>query len=204
MDIENRCCKVEEVEPIKDLLNDAQVYKAAHSKILPETKSNFVVVNTFLFQIHKSAHTHTHTHTHPHTHTQVSSRSSLIDPVPHSQGEGLNAPPADCPQSSVHTEGYSGDTSTALASDTTLQQNGYLDRGPVQADVLSSSDVRDSLSPVGSGLDGYSLSNLHTISPSHLHTLTPSHSHTLSILHLIQSCQLITIPPTQVPLKPVL
>ena len=73
-------------------------------------------------------------------------------------------------------EGYPGNTSTALASDTTLQQNGYLDQGPVQADVLSSSDVRDSLSPVGSGLDGYSLSNLHTTSPSHLHTLTPSHS----------------------------
>ena len=63
---------------------------------------------------------------------------------------------------SVHTEGRHGDTSTALASG--------------EADVLSSSDVRDSLSPVGSGLDGYSLSNLYAHSPSHLHTLTPPRS----------------------------
>ena len=85
------------------------------------------------------------------------------------------------PQNGSQSQAGSPDSAT-LSSDSAHQQNGYLGQSPTQTDALSPSSVGDTLSPLGSGMDGYSLSNSLALPPSH--SLTSPPDSVVSIDHL--------------------
>lgn len=183
MDSENRCRKEEGAAPIIGSLKEAQVCMSLIDSVLhgrevglstlPGKVKRVLTENTaddFVIQRNKKYGWPIPANLQERAKVLEQMASNIKENGRPDQAVAMSATDSAPPQQNdLHTAFVS-----ALPSNQINQQDGYLGKASIVTDIHSPSSVGDS--PVGSGLDGYTLSRSHPFPSSHLHTLTASHS----------------------------